>query len=288
MTSPSHKRTSDANFWNLVADEVDVKRYRTQVVDILGLPAVASIKLDGSQVVWNFSPLEDGPMELNGIYTHNDHPIAITYGELGLWRKVQPKFMGMDVQQMWNLNQEPLQTLVNKLYLEHPTATNIRIYSELMHPTCGQVIKRQKGSVYNNTRPELVGSYQVFQAYVVLPGEEKPLMFRPSSVPEMQELFESVSTPEILLESSFGAEFVDKLCDILIARHLQDEGAVIHLMRPDGTEIGWKLRTGITESGQYIIRSSMVLTRKLDTCLWLSKILSALSSGCFPSLHLSV
>lgn len=250
MTSPSHKRTSDSNFWNLPAEEVTGKRYRTEVAGILGLPALASVKLDGSQVIWNFSPTEEGPMELKGIYTHNDHPIATKTDGLGQWCKVQPKFMGMDVQQMWNLNQKPLQILVDKLYLEHPTANNIRIFSELMHPTCGQVIKRQKGSIYNNTRPELVGTYQVFQAYVVLPGTEKPLMFRPSNDCKMQKLFESVSTPEILLEDTFGAGFVDKLCDILIVRHLQDEGAVIHVVKPDGTEIGWKLRTGITESGQ--------------------------------------
>lgn len=250
MTSPSHKRTSDQNFWNLVADEVNVKRYRTQVVDILGLPALASVKLDGSQVIWNFYPTEEGPMELKGIYTHNDHPIATKTDGLGQWCKVQSKFMGLDVQQMWNLNQKPLQILVDKLYLEHATATNIRIFSELMHPTCGQVIKRQKGSIYNDTRPELVGTYQVFQAYVVVPGAEKPLMFRPSNDCKMQQLFESVSTPEILLEDKFGTEFVDTLCDILIARHQKDEGAVIHIVKPDGTEIGWKLRTGITESGQ--------------------------------------
>jgi hypothetical protein len=249
----SHKRTSDSNFWVVPAEEVTGKRYRTEVATIIGLRAVASIKLDGAQVVWNFSPAgttQKGPMELDGIYTHNDHPVAINFPGRDLWCKDQPKFMGMDVQKMWYLNQDPLQILVDKLYLEHPTATSIRIFSELMHPTCGQVIKRQKGSIYNDTRPELVGTYQVFQAYVVLPGAEKPLMFRPSSVPEMLELFETVSTPEILLEATFGAEFVDQLCDILIARYLQDEGAVIHIVRPDGTEIGWKLRTGVTESGE--------------------------------------
>ena len=248
MASISHKRGGDPNFWILLAEEANGNAHRIQIHDMIGLSAVASIKLDGAQVVWNFNPVKKESMELNGIYTHNDYPIAIKTGDK--WQTVQPKLMGVNVQKMWYLKQEPLQILVDKLYLEHPTATTIQVFSELMHPTCGQVIKRQKGSIYNDTRPELIGTYQVFQAYVVLPGAKKPLMFRPSSVPKMLELFESVSTPEILLEDTFSAKFVYQLCDILIARHLQDEGAVIHIVKPDGTEIGWKLRTGVTESGE--------------------------------------
>lgn len=161
MASVSHKRGSDNNFWGVPADEAAGKRFRIEMASLMGLPTVASVKLDGAQLISNFSP-EYGAMELKGLYTHNDHPIAIKTGDK--WRKVQPKFMGMDVQKMWYLNQEPLQILVDNLYLDHPTATSIRIFSELMHPTSGQVIKRQKGSIYTDTRPELVGTYQVFQA----------------------------------------------------------------------------------------------------------------------------
>jgi hypothetical protein len=244
----SDTRTSDQNLWHLIANALTRKRYRTDMDSLMRLKAFASIKLDGSQLIWNYVPVEEGPMELDGIYTHNGHPIAIKNDDQ--WRNVQPKFMGMNVLELWDHNQEPLQILVGKLYLKYPNATSIRIFSELMHPSCGQVIKCQKGSVYNDSRPELVGTYQVFQAYVNLPGAEKPLMFRPSSVPEIHDLFESVSTPEILLEGAFGPEFMDRLCDILIARHLQDEGAVLHIVKPDGTEFGWKLRTGVTESGE--------------------------------------
>jgi hypothetical protein len=158
--------------------------------------------------------------------------------------------MGLDVQRMWYLDPAPLQTLVEKLHRLYPHATTIRIYSELMHPTSGQVINRQKGSIYTDTRPELIGTHPVFQACVTLPDHEHPVKFRPSNQPEMKELFDSVPTPEILLNGPFGPDFVQDMCKILTDRHKQDEGAVIHLTYQDGREIGWKLRTGVTESGE--------------------------------------
>jgi hypothetical protein len=230
------------------------------VADVLGLPALASLKLDGAQLVHVYKSQvdlslvsDDGAapapeMKLTGIFTHNDHPIATFEG--GKWTKQQKNFMGLDVQRMWYLDPAPLQTLVEKLHRLYPHATTIRIYSELMHPTSGQVINRQKGSIYTDTRPELIGTHPVFQACVSLPDQEHPVKFRPSNQPEMKELFDSVPTPEILLEGPFGPDFVQKMCKALTERHKQDEGAVIHLTYPDGREIGWKLRTGVTESGE--------------------------------------
>jgi hypothetical protein len=254
------KRPSDSNFWSLFSETVIGKAIRILISDILGLDAVASLKLDGAQLIHIYEPQvdlslvsEDGAapaaeMKLTGIYTHNAHPIATCVD--GKWTKQQKKFMGLDVQRMWFMNPDPLQNLVDKIYRMFPDATMIKIYSELMHPTSGQVIKRQKGSIYTDSRPELIGTHPVFQACVTLPGKEHPVKFRPSNQPEMKELFDSVPTPEILVEGPFGPDFVRDVCKILTARHKQDEGSVIHLTYPDGREIGRKLRTGVTESGE--------------------------------------
>jgi hypothetical protein len=47
----NNKRSSDSNFWNLVSEEINGKLHRVRVADVLGLPAVASLKLDGAQLV---------------------------------------------------------------------------------------------------------------------------------------------------------------------------------------------------------------------------------------------
>ena len=243
----SQKRTSDNNFWTLFQEEFLNKKHRISTSSLVGLLSHVSEKLDGAQVIWDFLVTEDGP-QLNGIYTHNTFPIASKNQDC-VWVNNQPNFNGMDILQMFNDNQEPLTTLISKALTIWPDAVGFKIYSELMHPSSGQTIRRGKSSIYTEDRPDLIGTYQVFQLYIFLPNKTKPIMVRPSSEPKMVELFKSVNTPDILIEGEFGPKFVEDLCNLLIQQYQRIEGGIIHINLPDGTQVGWKLRTGLTESG---------------------------------------
>ena len=144
----SQKRISDNKFWTLFQEKFLNKKHRIPTSSHVGLQTHVSEKLDGAQVIWDFLVTEDGP-QLNGIFTHYIIPIAIKNQD-GVWVKNQPNFNRMDILQMFNDNQEPLTTLISKAQTIWPDANQFKVYSELMHPSSGQTIRRGKSSIYTD------------------------------------------------------------------------------------------------------------------------------------------
>lgn len=211
---------------------------------MFGCHAVASVKYDGAQVVTQHI-VEDDQLRLIALRSHGGHPIVTLEGN----RRVAHlgRFMGMDSLVLWQTVADTQSALIAALHREYPTATTVTVYSELMHPTAGRTITRDG---YAKSQPELLGTCLVFEVCVCTPDHAFPIKLRPSSDPRMVSLFQSVPTPEILVEATFDSEFVQRLCEILVERQARDEGAVIHLTLPNGRVRGWKLRTGRTETGQ--------------------------------------